>query len=191
MLIKNADRFSFLDPAVYNEHQIFQIRYQYTWSQRKNFLNLIYLNEGSLKVHRLNKMFLSFQQIVLNSPIQENNFSRFHMPGTEPWERKDTVTADVTSVQPMPLSLLSRFCALALYVLPLLHKFFETSSMKRRNLFLYSLNLAWTWVLFSNQMWQSKCYTSSQSRPQETFWLLTVHFCCPVRKQETSKEETR
>ena len=60
MLIKNADKFSFLDPAVYNEHQIFQIRYQDPWSQRQNFLNLICLNEDSLKVYRLNKMFLSF-----------------------------------------------------------------------------------------------------------------------------------
>lgn len=38
MLIKNAYKFSFLDPAVYNEHLIFQIGYKDTWSQGKNFL---------------------------------------------------------------------------------------------------------------------------------------------------------
>lgn len=111
---------------------------------------LIYLSEDSPKVHRLNKMFLSFQLITLYSPIERTNLSRCHMPGTE-HKREMRNCHSRRSAQPMSLSHLSHFCALAPWRSHFCinnHKFFDVLSMKRRSLLIYSLNLAWACELF-------------------------------------------
>lgn len=163
MLIKKAYQFSILDPAVENEHQIFQIRYQHTLSQRTNVL--IYLvDEDSPNVHRLNKMFLFFYWIILYSLIKQSNLSGCHRTGTEHWGKVRSYYGRTICPQILPhFSILKHWLCLFL----LIHEYphiFAAHPICMINLFLHYLNLVWPLIFYMGEIWQMLYYTTSRSR---------------------------